>query len=213
MPRKRGISGRKAKTYVTSQIERDLAKVNRRVKSLKKSGRYGTYASKGLNRFVQSNPHVYVHKKTKQIRVKQLDILKPADTRLIKKNLEEFLRDPTSTNQGIETVQGKINAGVRKRLGQITVKEFTDQDLEDFYDLTHNDDFRYIADKIGDSETYVLLDYSREQNLEYDEFLALLGNYMVIPEAGHPGGLKETGNSDADKAAKRLYKKFMVGLE
>ena len=214
MPRKRGISGRKAKPSIKSNIYKNLEQVNKRVSGLKKTGRYGTYASKGLNRFVQSNPHVYVSRKTRQIRVKNLDILDPANIRLINKNLQEFLNDPTSTNAGIETVQGKINEGVRKRFSQYTNKEFTDQDLEDFYDLTHNEDFRYFADKIGDSEMYViLLDYAKDQRLEYDEFAALLGNYFVFPEAGHPGGLKTTGNSDADKHAKRLYMKFMVGLE
>lgn len=213
MPRKRGISGRKAKTNPKAGISIKLSKVNKRVSSLRKSGRYGTYASKRLNKFVTSNPNLR-YKKNGQITLDFKNLKFASEYRQMTKQFQEFLNDPTSTNAGIKSIQEKINEGVRKRFSQYTTKEFTEEDLEDFYELTHNEDFRYFADKIGDSEMYVILvDYVKDSRLEYDEFAALLGNYFVFPEAGHPGGLKETGNSDADKHAKRLYMKFMVGLE
>lgn len=212
MPRKRGISGRKPQFNPKSNLNIKLSKVNKRIGRLKVSGQYGRYASKRLNKFVSSNPNLR-YRKGGGISLDFSNLNLASEIRLINKQFQEFLNDPTSTPEGIKTTQDKINEGVRKRLGQITTKEFTDQDLEDFFNLTHNDDFRYFADKIGDSEMYILIDYAKDNRLEYDDFAALLGNYFVFPEAGHPGGLKETGNSDADRAAKRLYMKFMVGIE
>lgn len=198
MARKQGLKGRRAISTPSSTLFRNLESVNKRVTSLRKAGLYGHYASKDIIRLIASEDSLIVDKKTGKIKIKKPKLLKPAQVKLISKRFQTFIRQPTSTVGGIKEVQNKINEKVKDKLSQYTDQEITDEDLEDFFDLTQNEDFRYLADKIGDSELYVILDYSEKNNLSYDDFERNLRNYIQF-----------TNNSDSRVKAKRLYNKFI----
>ena len=195
MARKRGLKGRKAQSTVTGNLFHNLETVNRKVTSLKKSGQFGSYASKDIVRLMSQNDIIRVSRKSGKITVRKPNLLKPAQVRLINKRFESFIKSSTSTPSGIKAVQNKINSKVRETLGNYIDRDLTDEELEDFFELTHNESFRYLADKIGDSTTFVVLDYTKQNNLNYNDFESMLKQYIEF-----------SNNSDAARIAQNLYK-------
>ena len=198
MVRKRGLKGRKKQSSVTANLFRNLEIVNRKVTSLKKSGQFGSYASKDIVRLMSQN-YIRVSRKSGKITVRKPNLIKSSQIRLINKRFESFIKNSTSTPAGIKEVQNKINSKARERLGNYLDRDLTDEELEDFYRLTHDEDFRYLADKIGDSEMYVIIDYVRQNNLNYDDFDYSLRQYIDF-----------SNNSDAARIAQRLYNSIIL---
>ena len=125
--------------------------------------------------------------------------LNASQIRYYQKVFNSFLESKTSSPIGIEDNQVKTREKLKQSLSEITDNDISDQDIEDFYDLVENEDFRYLADKIGDSDIYILVNEAKSRELDESGFINMLEQYMTV-------NTKEV----RDKAS-NLYKKFVVG--
>ena len=113
----------------------------------------------------------------------------------IQQTFTRFGTNKLSTIFGIKEVKAETMAKIKSRLGGITDKVMTDKDVEEFIMLTNNKDFSYIADKIGDSETYSILQEVVDNRYSQKDFIRLLSTFM------------ETNNQDLRNSAKKIYNK------
>ena len=194
--RKRTLGRARSGTSIFASIE----KTNRKLKSLQSSGLLGKYASKELINVLKDNPNVIINrsKKSQIIKLKTARI-SPAQARYIQKSLKKFIQNKTSTTIGITDVRRRSRETLKETLTQLTDNDISDSDLDDFYDLVVEDDYKYFADKVPDSlEIFILINEARDQNLTEDGFIDLLKKYMTI------------NSEDARQRASRLYNKWVL---
>ena len=84
-------------------------------------------------------------------------------------------------------------------MSEITDEDISEQDVEDFYTLVEDNDFRYLADKIGDSDIYILVNEAKSRDLDESGFVNMLEQYMTV------------NTKEARDAASNLYNKFVIG--
>ena len=100
---------------------------------------------------------------------------------------------------GITDVRRRSRETLKETLTQLTDDAISDSDLDDFYDLIVEDDYKYFADKVPDSlEIFILINEARDKNLTEDGFIDLLKKYMTI------------NSEDARQRASRLYNKWIA---
>lgn len=194
--RKRTLGRARTGSSISVSIER----TNRKLKSLQSSGLLGKYASKELISALKNNPNVIFDKSKKNqiIKLKTSDI-SPSQARYLQKSLKKFIQNKTSTPMGITDVRRRSRETLKETLTQLTDDVITDSDLDDFYDLVVEDDYKYFADKVPDSlEIFILINEARDQNLTEDGFIDLLKKYMTI------------NSEDARQRASRLYNKWVA---
>lgn len=194
--RKRTLGRARSGTSIFVSIE----KTNRKLKSLQSSGLYGKYASKELINALKDNPNVIINKskKTQILKLKTSNI-SPAQARYIQKSLKKFIQNKTSTPMGIADVRRRSRETLKETLTQLTDDVISDGDLDDFYDLVVEDDYKYFADKVPDSlEIFILINEARDKNLTEEGFIDLLKKYMTI------------NSEDARQRASRLYNKWVA---
>lgn len=194
--RKRTLGRARSGTSIFVSIE----KTNRKLKSLQSSGLLGKYASKELINALKDNPNVIINrsKKNQIIKLKTSNI-SPAQARYIQKSLKKFIQNKTSTPMGITDVRRRSRETLKETLTQLTDDAISDSDLDDFYDLIVEDDYKYFADKVPDSlEIFILINEARDKNLTEDGFIDLLKKYMTI------------NSEDARQRASRLYNKWIA---
>ena len=192
MPRTRSSLGRKrqnlSKTYLTE-------KIGKRVKKLKKQGLLGRYSSKKLLSLF----------KTENIKIKKGKIkidwkkIKPIKEKKILKVFKDFFKSPEATDEGIRKKREETREKLKDSLSGLADERLSDDDIDDFYELVKDDDFRYLADKIGDSDVYVIFAKAREVPSEEkaDFIKTRLEDFIQI-----------TNSSDAYDKALGLYNKY-----
>lgn len=199
MARKR-VSGRARPVTKESQFLLTLDKVNRKLKQLDVNQVYGVYSAKKMLRAIQSENKIN-YKRNRQEKIKvDVNKLTASQIRYYKKVFDSFLKSKTSTPIGIKEVRWKTRQALQKSLGNLVDKDITLNDIDDFYSLVADDDFRYLADKIGDSEMYILLNAAKEQKWNINKFIETITQYMTM------------NNEDVRKKAEKLYDKFIIGL-
>lgn len=212
MPRKKSASGRARGTSPENALLLKIEKANARFRSLEKGGNFNTYASKELVRFAQANPYLSVKTsktrsnggKSRRGRQPQrrhtLVITKGnipvAQQRLINKKLNEALNSKVFSNIGIERVRKVTRRKVKETLELESGKKLTDKDVDLFYEIIK---YKYydIIEKIGPSEFYQLVQESKKQNYNVEQWVELLKNYVEI------------NNDVMRKQAEYLYNKFV----
>lgn len=200
MPRKKRISGRARPTTPESKLLITVEKVNRRLKQLDVNQVYGTYSVNKMLKAIRSENKIdYRRGRSQKIRVNVRGLTK-SQQRYYQKVFETFLDSKTSSVLGLIDSRTRTRAKLKRSLGNIVDRKMTDEDIDDFYDLVTNDDFRYLADKIGDSEVYILLNYAKENQLSEPKFEDLMRQYIT------------TNNVDVRRKAERLYDKFIIGM-
>lgn len=183
-----------------SSVFVSIEKTNRKLKSLQSSGLLGKYASKELINALKDNPNVIINKSKKNqiIKLKTSNISQ-AQARYIQKSLKKFIQNKTSTPLGITDVRRRSRETLKETLTQLTDDVISDSDLDDFYDLVVEDDYKYFADKVPDSlEIFILINEARDKHLTEEGFIDLLKKYMTI------------NSEDARQRASRLYNKWVV---
>lgn len=198
MARKR-IKGRSRVPTPESKLLRSIEMVNKKLNRLDSAGLYGSYASKKLLRTIQKEPRVKYNRGKRAKVTVNVKKLNASQIRYYQKVFNSFLESKTSSPIGIEDKQVKTREKLKQSLSEITDNDISDQDIEDFYDLVENEDFRYLADKIGDSDIYILVNEAKSRELDESGFINMLEQYMTV-------NTKEV----RDKAS-NLYKKFVVG--
>lgn len=159
------------------EVEKSVREVNKRLKSLTKSGNLDSWASKKLiNRLGGGKVNVYSRGK---VRVPK----KVNKTRLnaILKASKQFLASETSTTKGINTVANKTKENMFKTL-KLEKDNLTKEDIETYYDMLGDKDFDFFtkSDRIGASELWANIDSAIEAGDSKGEFLKRLGRYEDI---------------------------------
>ena len=195
MPRKKSVGGRSRTVPTTGYL---LERANRKLINLEKANLGGTYASKQLLQSLQSHKAVKIGSRKARNRIKVIRSLNITEKRFVNKKLRQFVEAETSTPTGIKRKRDEIRENVLQGLSKLVDRQLTKQDLDDFYDLVENEDFQGLADMIGDSEMYVLVDEAKQKNLKNPkDFEKLLNKHMT-------SNTKEV----RDKAT-RLFNKFI----
>ncbi|MBQ1769776.1 MAG: hypothetical protein IIZ99_03630 [Turicibacter sp.] len=197
MARKKSLKGRAKKPTVISSLNILIEKTNRKLRSLDKAGLYGHYSTLKLLRSISGESDIsYKRKRRNKIKLNR----KPSiigKTRLYLKNFQSFVRSKTSSPIGIKDVRKKTESKLKKTLGNMTDKEVTDEDLDDFYQLMNDRDVKQNKEKIPPSNVYVLLQEAKEKDMSSDNFSKQLQIAM------------NSNNEDTRKMAERLYNKFV----
>lgn len=195
MPRKKSVGGRKRTVQTTSYL---LERANRKLVNLERANLGGTYASKQLLQSLQGNKAVRIGSRKARNRIKVIRSLNITQKRFVNKKLRQFIESETSTPTGIKRKRAETRDNVLQGLSKLVDRKLTKQDLDDFYDLVENEDFQGLADMIGDSEMYVLVDEAKQKNIKNPkDFEKLLNKHMT-------SNTKEV----RDKAT-RLFNKFI----
>lgn len=198
MARKR-IRGRARIPTPADKLLRSIEMTNRKLNRLEAAGLYNKYASKKLLRTIRNeSPIKYNKGKASKVtvNVKQLNA---SQIRYYQKVFTSFLESKTSTTIGIKDKELKTRAKLKQSLSEITDEDITEQDVEDFYTLVEDNDFRYLADKIGDSDIYILANEAKSRDLDESGFINMLEQYMTV------------NTKEARDAASNLYTKFVIG--
>ena len=195
MARKKSIQGRK-RNIISPQ--RATEKVAKQVRRLKASGNFGKYASKKIQSLFKSE-NIKIKRNKIKIDWKKL---KPIQVKKYYKVFTDFLKAKTSTVTGIEEKRLETREKLADTLSGLADERVSDEDIDDFYEMVKDDDFRYIADKIGDSDFYVLLNETKKEvqneGGNANEILKeKLEEFMVV-----------TNSSDAYNKVKNMYDKW-----
>ena len=195
MPRKKSVGGRSRAVPTTNYL---LERANKKLVRLERANLGGTYASKQLLQSLQGRKSVKVGSRKARNRIKVIRSLSVTEKKYVNKKLNQFIQSETSTPTGIKRKRAEVRENVLQGLSKLVDRELTKQDLDDFYDLVENEDFQGLADMIGDSEMYVLVDEAKQKNLKSpNDFTKLLNKHMT-------SNTKEV----RDKAT-RLFNKFI----
>ena len=109
----------------------------------------------------------------------------------------QFLSSKLSKAHNIKKIRAETRNKVKARLQGLRDEVLTDKDIDEFYELTHDEDFRYLADKIGDSDVYVLLSEVKESGGNSEDLIEKLQQFIIF-----------TNSSDAADKARRLLNKW-----
>ena len=197
MPRKKSIGGRARGITVTSRLLREVKKANANLRNLDRAREYGTYASRRLLRNVVNSKNIRYNRKSKNIiRVKNMLELKTPEKRLILKDLEKFNRSKTATTLGVKRTREDVRKQVANNLGRNKGMKIDDSDVEKFFELVYDEDFRYFADKIEDSEAFIILKEVEKRNGGKFELGKLLQKHMTL------------NSEEARNATTKLFDKY-----
>lgn len=198
MPRKQTSKGRARQVTPKSKLLLEIEKANRKLRSLEKGGEYGKYASKTLLRLVvNDNNFSYKRGRRNKIRLSTGKKLSQPNILMYVKKFREFIKSATSSLFGIQRARRKAEKKLRKTLGGLVNHKISQDDLDEFYDLVNDKDFKYMSEKIGDSEAYVLVQSIKENNLSLPEFRKQFSQFF------------DTNNFDFNARSKRLYNKII----
>ena len=200
MARKKHTGGRARTATRETKLLLTLERVNRKLHQLDVNQVYGKYSAKKMLRIVQreSNNIKYNRQKKEQIRV-NVNNLTASQIRYYQKVFDSFLRSKTSSPIGIREVRTKTEQKLKQSLGELVDKDITDEDIDDFYTIVADEDFRYIADKIGDSLEYILIDQIKSTSGTEEDFINLLSKFMTV------------NTEELREKATRLYNKYVRG--
>lgn len=199
MARKRTPSGRARPKTIENQLLLTVNKVNKRLNRLDNANVYGRYSSRKILELANASKNIlYSRKRRNKIKISNLGKLTSSEMRLYTKQMEKFLKSPTSTVSGVKRAKANIIKKVKTTLSSETGVELSEDDVEDFYNLVNkNDDFKYLADRIPPSQVYVLMQHTKQGDGDSDDFINLLEDYLTV------------NNKNVRTKATRLYNKFV----
>ena len=177
MPRKKSVGGRKRTVPTTNYL---LERANKRLINLERANLSNKYASRELLKSLQGQKAVRIGSRKARNRIKVIRSLNITEKRFVNKKLRQFIEAETSTPTGIKRKRAETRENVLQGLSKLVDRKLTEQDLDDFYYLIENEDFQGLADMIGDSEMYVLVDEAKQKNIKNpNDFVKLLNKHMT----------------------------------
>ena len=198
MARKRSVSGRARPKTLENKLRITVQKVNKKLNKLDQGKVYGRYASKQILRLASTDKNILYSRKRRNKLIISTKGLTQSELRLYQKQMESFLKSKTSTVSGIKQARANVIEKVRKSLSGMTDLDLTDNDIEDFFELTSKDkDFKYLADRMDPSKLYILMQHTKEAEGNSENFITLLESYMTV------------NNQNVRNKATRLYNKFI----
>ena len=191
--RRRVIKQRTPMTLLESKASR----VNMLLRELKRAGiKDGTWASKKLyDRLSGGKVNVMNKKLNKVVLGKQK--LNKTQKKMIDKALTNFLASETSTPKGIENVRQRSIKSL-----QMTLSDYDNMlsydEAEAYFNMFADSDFSSIAEKLGASETWIMIDDAKEMNDDETTFLARMNTIMDI------------NDEDVKEKLIRIFEKYVV---
>lgn len=206
MPRKKSVSGRARGVTAVNRIMIQTERINKQLRRLEKAGRYGTYKSKELIRFVQQTPQLSIKKsrgsKRHRVAVNKIKMT-TQQFRLINKKLRSFLQSEAFYVSGIERIEKKIRKKIVESVSENLGRRATKQELEQFYDILNyrmQHDKESLLNKIEPSAFQDLVNNMVTEKTSKKNFVKELGKYVEI------------NNEDMRKEAESLYYKFVKNM-
>lgn len=180
-----------------SQVEKDVSKVNARLKSLSRRYDDGTWASKKLMERLDGGKL----KSWKKGRVKIPKKVTNTQLKAIDKALNQFLLSKTSTKKGISDVKTSTLESLKSTLS--LEHGMSDRDIESAYEMLSDKDAQYFAktDKLGASTMWSLVEDAIEGDMDEESFVNTLLNHMRSDY---------TNDLDVIGKAKRLYQNYVL---
>lgn len=180
MARKKSISGRSRGLTIQSRLIRSIEKTNKLLNKLDAARLYDRYSSRRILKLANAPAFKYNRKSKFKFKIRDVKSLNRQEQLFYLKNFEKFLKSKTSTVGGVESAKEDIREKVRKGLSEIAGKKLTDEDVEDFYDLHYNDDYKYFLQFIDDSDLYALIQEAKEKSCSENQFLSALEQLITI---------------------------------
>lgn len=174
------------------ETKKTVAKVNERIKSIRKKYKTGKYTwsitniKNMLPKFYKDN-RVIIPKKAKEIEL--LNILKES---------KKFLESKASTKKGIEEIKQRAKTTLRETLSDIDVN-ITNQDIDDYYSMFEDNDFNNFIKETGltASEVWAIMDDATRSGDSENNFINRLNTFINIQD------------EDIRNRAIRLYNKYV----
>lgn len=174
------------------ETKKTVAKVNERIKSIRKKYKTGKYTwsitniKNMLPKFYKDN-RIIIPKKPKEIEL--LNILKES---------RKFLESKASTKKGIEEIKERAKTTLKETLSDIDVN-ITEQDVDDYYSMFEDNDFNNFIKETGltASEVWAIMDDSIRSGDTENNFINRLNTFINIQD------------EDIKNRAIRLYNKYV----
>ena len=176
------------------EVKRLANKANRRLNSLERKYKSGTWASRKLRDRTKTKRF----KAWSEIgRIKVKKSFNVTDLMLLEKAIKQFLKSSTSTKVGISEAKERVKESIKNTLNE-TGFELTDQEADIFYSMLEDNDFNYFADKVGASTMWAIMDDAIEYNESETKFVNRIERYIVT-----------INDLDTLDKVKRLYDKYI----
>ena len=174
------------------ETKKTVAKVNERIKSIRKKYKTGKYTwsitniKNMLPKFYKDN-RIIIPKKPKEIEL--LNILKES---------RKFLESKASTKKGIEEIKQRAKTTLKETLSDIDVN-ITNQDIDDYYSMFEDNDFNNFIKETGltASEVWAIMDDATRSGDTEKGFINRLNTFINIQD------------EDIRNRAIRLYNKYV----
>lgn len=193
------ITGRSRPQTPEMALRFMVEKTNKRLNKLQKAGLIHKSAAKKLIQTIKTENKIQYQSSGKNKIKVNTKILTRSESRYYTKLLKTFLESGRTSKISVTNKQMETRTKLKQSLGQLTDTEISDQDVEDFYFLVEDEDFRYFADKVDDSELYILIETAIDRGLGESDFINLLEQYMTV------------NSKEARDSASRLYNKYVLG--
>lgn len=198
------LNSRKNKIF-QRQVQKQVQETNRRLRSLERQHKAGTWASGKLITRIKRNKTKGLLYKGKRIRLKPK--MSKTDLTQIQKATKQFLTSATSTNKGIKKAKSETIKSLKGTLNLGRKQKLSDKDAEYMYNMLADKDFDRFNVKrkghedefIGASALWSEIDYTIDKDIDVDTFISRLQN------------LREQDFSLDDKlAAARIYGRYVL---
>lgn len=138
------VKSERQKLYANTKSTID--EVNKRLRNLEKQGLKGTWASKKLFDRLDMKDGVEIKRDKRGTRLVVNKDLTNTELRLINKASKQFLASKTSTTRGINKVKNETLETLKRTL-PIGIKNIDESEVEMYYNMLNDKDFRQFADK------------------------------------------------------------------
>ena len=153
----RRVSTEREKLYANTKSVVD--EVNKRLRNLERQGLKGTWASKKLFNRLDMKDGIKTKRDKRGERLVIDKDLTNTQLRLINKASKQFLASKTSTSRGITKVKNETLETLKQTLPK-GIKNLSEDEVEFYYNMLNDKDFRQLADKGKASTTWnIIADY------------------------------------------------------
>lgn len=182
MPRKKSVSGRARVSSPESRLLLQVAKLNKRIRGLERSGYYGKYSGKSLLEFADRNKYVRIKRargsRRHRLFLRRIKEATMGELKEIRKTFEHFLGARTLTPVGIKKVSEEIKAKAKATLSGARGKAVTDQDMEVLYEVSKYSS-NEIIQQIGNSEFTLMVFEARDYNYGVERWVQMIIEHGV----------------------------------
>lgn len=177
------------------QVQKDVQKVNQRLKSLSRHYKTGTWSTKNLVNRLDSRTIKAWNNESKRIKINEN--MSVTQLKAVQKAVQQFMVSKTSTRKGIKEISESTKESLLKTF-DIEGSKITKEDVQDIYDVMGSNEFNDISAKVGSSELIALLMDTKDYQMSENSFISTLSSIIDF-----------SNDIDLKEKASRLYNKFM----